>query len=76
MSLQNVFIQKDLNLRQKRCLQLLKDYDMGIPYNPGKANVVVYSLGRLSMVIISHVEEENRDLAKDVHKLAHMESDL
>ena len=76
MSLQNVFTQKDPNLRQKRCLQLLKDYDMSIPYHPGKANVVVYYLGRLTMVSISQVEEENRDLAKDVHKLAHLESDL
>ncbi|WMV24646.1 hypothetical protein MTR67_018031 [Solanum verrucosum] len=27
---QNVFSQKDLNLRQRRCLELLKDYDMSV----------------------------------------------
>ncbi|WMV29334.1 hypothetical protein MTR67_022719 [Solanum verrucosum] len=35
-SLQYVFRQKELNLRQKRWLELLKDYDMSIHYHPGK----------------------------------------
>ena len=39
-SLQNVFTQKELNLRQRRWLELLKDYDMSILYHPNKANVV------------------------------------
>ncbi|WMV55015.1 hypothetical protein MTR67_048400, partial [Solanum verrucosum] len=40
-SLQYVFTQKDLNLRQRRWLEFLKDYDMSVHYHPGKANVVV-----------------------------------
>ncbi|KAH0725172.1 hypothetical protein KY284_001037 [Solanum tuberosum] len=36
-SLQYVFNQKDLNLRQRRWLELLKDYDMSLLYHPGKA---------------------------------------
>ena len=39
-SLQYVFTHKDLNLRQRRWLELLKEYDMSVMYHPGKANVV------------------------------------
>ena len=39
-SLKYIFQQKDLNLRQRRWLELLKDYDCDILYHPGKANVV------------------------------------
>ncbi|WMV59249.1 hypothetical protein MTR67_052634 [Solanum verrucosum] len=45
-SLRYVFNQKKLNLKQQRCLQLLKDYDISILYNLGKANVVVDALSR------------------------------
>ena len=45
-SLQYVFTQKDLNLRQRRLMELLKDYDITILYHPGKANVVVDALSR------------------------------
>ena len=38
-SLQYMFKQKELNLRQRRWLELLKDYDVDILYHPGKANV-------------------------------------
>ena len=39
-SLQYVFTQKDLNLRKRRWIELLKDYDITILYHPGRANVV------------------------------------
>ncbi|WMV45916.1 hypothetical protein MTR67_039301, partial [Solanum verrucosum] len=39
-NLQYVFTQKDLNLRQRRWLEFLKDYDMSVHFHPGKANVV------------------------------------
>ena len=55
-----------------RWLELLKDYDMSILYHLGKANVVVDALTRLSMGSTSHVKEEKRELAKDVHGLAHL----
>ncbi|KAA3461753.1 integrase [Gossypium australe] len=41
--------QKDLNLRQRRWLELLKDYELVIDYHPGKANVVVDELSRKSL---------------------------
>ncbi|KAH0655692.1 hypothetical protein KY285_030574 [Solanum tuberosum] len=69
-SLQHVFTQKELNLRQRRWLEFLKDYDMNVLYHPGKANVVDDALSRLSMGSITHVEEEKKELAKDVHRLA------
>ncbi|WMV50963.1 hypothetical protein MTR67_044348, partial [Solanum verrucosum] len=43
-SLQYVFSQKDLNLRQRRWLELLKDYDMSFLHHPGKANAVADAL--------------------------------
>ncbi|KAH0748282.1 hypothetical protein KY290_027514 [Solanum tuberosum] len=71
-SLQYVFSQKELNLRQRRWLELLKDYDMSVLYHPGKANVVADTLSRISMGSISHMEEEKRELARDVHRLARL----
>ncbi|WMV28793.1 hypothetical protein MTR67_022178 [Solanum verrucosum] len=45
-SLQYVLTQKELNLRQRRRLELLKDYDLSFLYHPSKANVVADSLSR------------------------------
>ncbi|GKB50554.1 hypothetical protein Tco_0901307 [Tanacetum coccineum] len=42
-SLQHILDQKDLNMRQRRWLELLSDYDCDIRYHPGKANVVADS---------------------------------
>jgi hypothetical protein len=41
-----IFTQNDLNLRQRRWLELIKDYDLGTNYHPGKANVVADALSR------------------------------
>ncbi|KAG8481233.1 hypothetical protein CXB51_025993 [Gossypium anomalum] len=45
-SLKYLMSQKDLNLRQRRWLELLKDYELVIDYHPGKANVVADALSR------------------------------
>ncbi|WRX15687.1 Reverse transcriptase domain - like 10 [Theobroma cacao] len=43
-SLKYLLTQKELNLRQRRWLELIKDYDLVIDYHPGKANVVADAL--------------------------------
>jgi hypothetical protein len=45
-SLKYIFTQNDLNLRQRRWLELIKDYDLRNNYHPGKANVVADALSR------------------------------
>ena len=48
-SLQYVFTQKELNLKQRRWLELLKDYNMSVIYHLGKDNVVADALSRMSI---------------------------
>jgi len=67
-----VFTQKELNLRRRRWLKFLKDYDMNVLCPPGKDNVVVDALSRLSMGSVTHAKEEKKELAKDIHRLAHL----
>ena len=45
-SLKYIFTQSELNLRQRRWLELIKDYDLEVHYHPGKANVVADALSR------------------------------
>nr|GFB97459.1 reverse transcriptase domain-containing protein [Tanacetum cinerariifolium] len=45
-SLPHILDQKELNMRQRRWLELLSDYDCGIRHHPGKANVVADALSR------------------------------
>ncbi|WVZ97761.1 hypothetical protein U9M48_043274 [Paspalum notatum var. saurae] len=47
-SLKYIFTQSELNMRQRRWLELIKDYDLEIHYHPGKANVVADALSRKS----------------------------
>ena len=71
-SLQYIFSQRDLNLRQWRWLELLKDYDVTILYHPGKANVVADALSRKtpSMGSLASLGIEEKTLPRDAQVLA------
>nr|GFC53266.1 retrotransposon protein, putative, Ty3-gypsy subclass [Tanacetum cinerariifolium] len=62
-----VYAPRELNMRQRRWLELLKDYDTNIQYHPGKANVVADTLSRKSgMIACIKVEEE---IIRDLERL-------
>ena len=68
-TLQYVFTQRELNLCQRRWLELLKDYDINVHYHPGKANVVADALIKMSIGSTTYIEDEKKKLAKKVHRL-------
>ena len=45
-SLKYIFTQKELNMRRRRWLELMADYDIDLQYHPGKINVVPAALSR------------------------------
>jgi hypothetical protein len=67
-SLKYVFTQADLNMRQRRWLELIKDYDLEVHYHPGKANVVADALTQKSqcncMVMDSRINTLCDELSK------------
>ncbi|WMV08434.1 hypothetical protein MTR67_001819 [Solanum verrucosum] len=64
-----ILMQHDLNLCQRRWLELLKDYDMSVLYHPRKVNVVADSFSRLLRGSVAHDEDDKKELVYDVHKL-------
>ena len=57
-SLKYIFTQSELNMRQRRWLELIKDYNLEVHYHPRKANVVADALSQKS----HQVEEESLSL--------------
>ena len=68
-SLKYIFTQKELNLRQRRWLELIKDYDCTIEYHPGKANVVADALSRRPESSLSHMRSGYLPLLVDLRAL-------
>ena len=48
-SLKYLFDQKEINMRQRRWMELLKDYDFELKYPQGKANFIIDALSKKSM---------------------------
>nr|GEW37917.1 retrotransposon protein, putative, Ty3-gypsy subclass [Tanacetum cinerariifolium] len=65
-SLQHIFSQKELNMRQHRWIELFSDYDCGIRYHPGKANVVADALRRKERVKPKRVIAMNMALQSSI----------
>ena len=67
-SLKYFFTQEDLNMRQRRWLELIKDYDLEIHYHPGKANVVADALSRKSNCHALITETLPEELCQEIEK--------
>jgi hypothetical protein len=76
-SLKYIFTQLDLNLRPTRHLDLIKNYDLGINYHPGKANIVADTLSRRSHsnhLIVKSILSELCDEFAKLKLVANMEA--
>ena len=54
-SLNYIFTQRYLNMRQRRWMEFLEDYDFPLHYNPGKENVVANALSRKSGGVLASI---------------------
>nr|GEU91260.1 putative reverse transcriptase domain-containing protein [Tanacetum cinerariifolium] len=71
MSLQYILDQKELNMRQRRWIELLRDYDCEIRYHPGKVNVVAGALSwkeREPIRVRALVMTVHLNLHEQIHK--------
>ncbi|GKE64919.1 putative reverse transcriptase domain-containing protein, partial [Tanacetum coccineum] len=65
-SLQHIFSQKELNMRQRRWIELFSDYDCEIRYHPGKENVVADALSRKEKVKRNRVRAKNMTIQSSI----------
>jgi hypothetical protein len=68
-NLKYIFTKKDLNMRQRRWLELIKEYDLSSQYHPGKAIVVADALSRKVYVNCLSTQELPEDLCKGLRDL-------
>jgi hypothetical protein len=67
-SLKYIFTQSDMNMRQRRWLELIKDCDLEVHYHPGKANVVADALSCKHCNYVT-LETNNETLCEEMRKL-------
>jgi hypothetical protein len=68
-SLKYIFTQSELNMRQRRWLELIKDYELEIHYHPGKVNVVADALSRKASCHCLTVKTSDITLCQEMEKL-------
>ena len=68
-SLEYIVTQKELNMRQRRWLELIKDYDLEILYHPGKENVVADALSRKKQVNVAALLTTQKWIVEDLRRL-------
>jgi hypothetical protein len=68
-SLKYIITQADLNMRQRRWLELIKDYDLEVHYHPGKANVVADALSRKAQCNCVSMDSKIATLCDELCKL-------
>jgi hypothetical protein len=68
-SLKYTFTQADLNMRQRRWLELIKDYDLEVHYHPGKANVVEDALSQKSQCNCMVMDSRINNLCDELSKM-------
>jgi hypothetical protein len=68
-SMKYIFTQSELNMRQRRWLELIKDYDLEIHYHPGKANVVADALSHKASCHCLTVRTPDTTLCQEMEKL-------
>jgi hypothetical protein len=69
-SLKYIFTQSELNMRHRRWIELIKNYELEIHYHPGKANVVADALSRKSKVNMLAAHSMPCELAKEFDRLS------
>ena len=67
-SLKYIFTQRDLNMRQRRWMEFLEDYDFTLHYHPGKANVVANALSRKSREALASIASREWRMLKTVRQ--------
>jgi len=68
-SIKYIFTQKEINLRQRRWLELLKDYDLQIQYNPRKVNVVADALSKKAQHGLNVMINTQPEIARDLETM-------
>jgi hypothetical protein len=69
-SLKYIFTQSELIMRQRRWLELIKDYELEIHYHPSKANMVADALSRKSQVNMLVAHPMPYEMAKEFDRLS------
>ena len=68
-SLKYVFTQKELNMRQRRWLELMADYDIDLQYHPGKVNVVSDALSRKPGACMMMQITQQKELLEEMRRM-------